>query len=287
MQRSYAECAEGYGFLIAPHPPRQPQMKGRVEAGVKYVRKSFLPLRDFRGLSHGNQQLCDWVMGEAGNRLHGTTRQRPLTQFVETEQFLLSPLPDRPPELAVWVKAKVHADCHVQTDYCYYSVPYQLVAQSLWIRSCETTVRCFRAHEMVAIHPRLHRPGQRSTVDEHMPPEAIAYKMQTPQWCLKQANDIGPGCHQLIQALFAHRVLDNLRAAQGVIRLAKTYGRARLEAACLRALAYDDARYRTVKTILDKGLDQDTPKDPPTPLKAPYTGQGRFCRDAADLFNNN
>ena len=260
-------------------------MKGRVESGVKYVRKSFLPLRDFRSLSNGNHQLTEWVMGQAGNRIHGTTRQRPLTQFVETERYLLKPLPDRPPELAVWTKAKVHADCHVQADYAYYSVPYELVSQSLWLRLCETTVRCFRDHELVAVHPRLHRPGQRSTVDEHLPPEAVAYKMQTPQWCLSRAEQIGPGCHELIETLFAHRVLDNLCAAQGVIGLSRKYGSTRLEAACLRALVHDSALYRTVKTILDKGLDQQEPEATPPPLQAPYTGHGRFCRNTADLFN--
>ncbi len=287
VQRSYAECAEGYGFLIAPHPPREPQMKGRVESGVKFVRKTFLPLREFRDLSDGNRQLNEWVMGTAGNRIHGSTRQRPLSQFVETERYLLQPLPDRPPELAVWAKVKVHADCHVQSDYCLYSVPYALVGQSLWLRACETTVRCFRNHELVAVHPRLRRPGSRSTVDEHLPPEAIAYKMQTPQWCLSQAQQIGPGCHEFVETLFAHRVLDNLRAAQGVIGLRKKYGPDRLEAACLRALAHGSALYRTVKTILDKGLDQQPPQATPLPLQAPYTGQGRFCRDTADLFNFN
>jgi len=285
VQRSYAECAEGYGFLIAPHPPREPQKKGRVESGVKYVRKTFLPLRDFRCLAHGNQQLTEWTMGEAGNRIHGTTRQRPLTQFVETERYLLQPLPERPPELAVWAKVKVHADCHVQFEYGLYSVPYALVSQSLWLRASETTVRCFRDHELVAIHPRLHRAGSRSTLDEHLPPEALAYKMRTPQWCLSQAQEIGPGCHELIETLFAHRVLDNLRAAQGVIGLSKKYGGHRLEAACRRALAHDAARFRTVKTILEKGLDQQPPEPAPPPLQAPYTGQGRFCRDTAQLFN--
>jgi|AP95_1055475.scaffolds.fasta_scaffold12386_2 hypothetical protein len=41
----------------------------------------------------------------------------------------------------------------------------------------------------------------------------LAYKMQTSQWCLSQAGQIGPGCQQLIETLFAHKVLDNLRAA--------------------------------------------------------------------------
>ncbi len=49
-------------------------------------------------------------------------------------------------------------------------------------------------------------------------PEYIAYKMRDPQWCLKHAQGIGPHCHELIVKLFADRVLDRLRAAQGVVR---------------------------------------------------------------------
>ena len=51
---------------------------------------------------------------------------------------------------------------------------------------------------------------------------------------------IGAACHALVERLFAHRVLDNLRAAQGVIGLARCFGTQRLEAACQRALTFDD-----------------------------------------------
>ena len=201
------------------------------------------------------------------------------------ERFLLKPLPERPVELSEWAKVKVHGDCHVQFAKCRYSVPYRLVHQSLWLRATETTVRVYRDHEMVAIHPRLFKPGLRSTLDEHLPPEALAYKMQDPQWCLKQASQVGSHCHELIEALFAHRVLDNLRAAQGVVRLGKTYGNKRLETACERALVYDSPLYRTVKTILEKGADQEPlPTHTAAPLSGPYTGQGRFCRDTAQLL---
>jgi transposase len=43
VQRSYAECTEGYGFKIDPCPPRDPQKKGIVESGVKYIKGSFPP----------------------------------------------------------------------------------------------------------------------------------------------------------------------------------------------------------------------------------------------------
>ncbi len=57
-----------------------------------------MPLREFHSLEHGNEQLLEWVMGEAGNRIHGSTRERPLKLFTETEQAMLQPLPAIAPE---------------------------------------------------------------------------------------------------------------------------------------------------------------------------------------------
>jgi hypothetical protein len=285
VQRAYGEFAEGYGFLISPCPPRDAKKKGIVESGVKYIKWAFLPLREFRSLADGNRQLADWVMGPAGNRIHGTTKQRPLTRFTEVERALLRPLPDIPPELASWSHLTLHGNCHLQFDNCYYSAPYRLLHKKLWVRATEKTVQVFHDHELVAVHPRAYKPGSRSTVDEHLPPEAIAYKMRDPQWCLKQASEIGPQCLRLIEALFAHRVLDNLKAAQGVISKAKKYGAARLEAACARAMLFDDPRYRTVKTILERGLDQKPLEPPRASLSGVYTGAGRFTRGGQDLLH--
>ena len=188
VQRAYAECAEGYGFKIEPCPVRDPKKKGRVESAVKYVKRSFVPLREFRDLVDANAQLHAWLLGPAGNRVHGTTHEPPLTRFVETEREFLRPLPARPPELAVWARVKLHPDCHVQFEKAYYSAPFRLVRQHLWLRATETTVQLFRDHELVATHPRQFRPGARSTIDEHLPPEAIAYKRRDPQWCLRHSE---------------------------------------------------------------------------------------------------
>jgi len=203
------------------------------------------------------------------------------------ERNWLAPLPDRPPEIATWAKVKVHRDAHVQFAKCLYSVPFRLMGQTLWLKATPATVRIYRDHELVATHPRLFKPGSRSTLDDHMPPEALAYKMRDPQWCLRQSERIGPACHALIQRLFAHRVLDNLRAAQGIIRLNKTYGAARLEAACQRALDFDNPRYGTVKTILQKGLDAvPTPEQAFDALADSYTGRGRFSRPTHTLLKH-
>jgi transposase len=287
VQRAYAELAEGYSFRISPCPPADPAKKGIVEAGVKYVKRNFLALRSFRSLADANQQLAQWVGEVAGNRCHGSTREKPLTRFSEVERALLRPLPDVPPVLATWAKVTVHRDAHVQFGKCLYSVPYARVGQALWLRATTTTVQLFHEHQMVATHPRLKDPGRRSTVRDHLPPEALAYHLHDPQWCRQEAGRIGSACAALIEALFAERVLDNLRAAQGLLRLSKTYGAARLEAACARALSFASPRYRTVKTILAKGLDQHQPEEPAfDSLAETYTRGGRFCRTSQSLLSH-
>lgn len=286
VQRAYADFAEGYGFMISPCPVADPQKKGIVESGVKFAKNNFMPLRDFRDPVDANVQLMRWVMTEAGTRIHGTTRVAPLTRFAETEQALLRALPATPPEVARWAKAKVHADCHIQVDKRRYSAPYTLVGKTLDVRLSETTVRLYHEHEMRAVHPHLTHPGQRSTLDEHLPPEHVAFKMRTPVWCQKEADRIGPYVARFIERQFENGVIDNLRSAQGVLALKKTYGAVRLDAACRRALAFENLTYRTVNTILKQGLDQVAdPEGAFDELAGAYTGTGRFGRSTRDLFD--
>lgn len=282
VQRAYAECAEGYGFKISPCPPRDPQKKGIVESGVKYIKRSFVPLRSFRDLADANRQLQAWILGPAGTRSHGTTREQPLKRFADSEKALLQALPAVPPELCTWAQVNVHRDGHVQFERALYSAPFRLIGQSLWLKAGAGLVSLYQAHQLVATHPRALRAGTRSTQPDHLPPDGLAWSLIGPQQCLAAAERIGPNCRQLIEAMFADRVLDKLRAAQGVIRLAKAHGDTRVEAACARALEHADPRYRTVKTILARGLDQQPASAPHTLDNDLYTRGGRFCRVASD-----
>jgi len=284
VQRAYAECAEGYAFKIDPCPPRDPQKKGIVESGVKYIKGSFLPLREFRDLADANRQLHSWVIVEAGSRIHGTTRESPLKRFTEVEKDMLIALPFVPPELATWAKVKVHRDAHIQFQNNYYSVPFRLMGQNLWLKATDAMVTLYREQEAMATHVRLSGKGRRGTVADHMPPEAQAWQLQDAQWCLKQAEQIGSACYALVRAMFEDHVLIRMRAVQGVLRLKQKYGAPRLEAACSRANHYGTPSYKVVKTILEKGLDQQTLLAGFDALASTYTEGGRFCRDTQTIL---
>ena len=279
VQRSYAECAEGYGFKIDPCPPHDPQKKGIVESGVKYVKRNFLPTRAFRDLSDLNTQARAWVLNEAGARNHGTTRQQPLAVF-ELERSFLQALPPQPPDLGVWRQLSAHRDCHVKFEYALYSVPFSLVGKPLWLHATDNCVALYDDYRLVATHARAQRRGQRVTTRDHLPPQAQAFLTRDRHWLNEQAQHIGPHCQQLIARLLGDHILERLRAAQGVIGLAKTYGPVRLEAACERALAHDSPLYRTVKGILQSNADRLPPL---TQAQAAYP-KARFARKAASLF---
>lgn len=280
VQRAYAECAEGYGFKIDACPPHDPQKKGIVESGVKYVKGNFLPTRSFRDLADLNAQARRWVMEEAGTRMHGSTREQPLALYA-LEAPLLRRLPAVAPDLGTWHRVVLHRDCHVQHERAFYSAPFALVGKTLWLRATDTVVALYEDYRHVHTHLRAQRAGQRVTVAEHLPPEARHFFERDRRWCAAQAQAVGPRCAELIERLLGDRVAERLRAAQGVLALAKRYGAPRLEAACERALAHDSAYYRTVKTILASGADLQPLAQPHTP--AAY-GRTRFTRSAADLF---
>ena len=79
---------------------------------------------------------------------------------------------------------------------------------------------------------------------------------RTPDFCRSLAERIGPATSEVVGQLLADRPLDRLRSVQGILGLVETVGRTRLEAACQRALAFGDPRYRRIKEILNAELDE-------------------------------
>jgi len=280
VQRSYAECAEGFNFRIDACPPADPPKKGVVESGVKFVKNNFLPLRTFRDLADLNRQAREWVMQEAFLRTHGTTRKLPLDLFA-IEQPLLQALPAIAPDLGIWCRPKLHRDCHVQFEYSYYSAPYTLIGKQLWLRSTDTLVTIYHDCKLVATHLRARERGTWRTVPDHLPPDAQAFFQRDRDWLLTQAGRVGPACSQFIDQLLGDRIMVRLRAAQATLGLGERYGAKQLEAACARALEFDSVYYRTIKNILTGNFEL---KPAGTRENTVYGGAARFVRSAISLF---
>lgn len=276
VQRAYAELALAAGFRVDACPPRTPQLKGRVERGVAYVSQSFFPTRTLDTLGSVNEGLLQWCREEAGERIHGTTRERPNARF-ERERSLLIDLPERWPELCSYVQAKVHRDCHVQVAHALYSVPWQHIGQTLTVKIGERVVEIYdHSHQVVAAHLKTAR-GTRRTDRTHLPVAAQAFFARDRQALIQAATAIGSHCAELLGRLLGDAVVDRLRAAQGVIRLADKHGGKALEAACARALAFGQSDYKTVKGILQNSAAVVTDSFDFPVTGAVYQGTSRFA----------
>jgi transposase len=281
-QQSYRECAEHYGFLIAPCRPKTPEHKGKVEqGGVHYVKRNFLGGREPTTITQANQDVVCWVNTTAGQRIHGTTKEQPLARF-ETERDALLPLPGTPYDMAVWKQVKLHRDCHVVFEKAYYSAPFRLVGQQLWVRGGTREVQIYTTdYQLVATHPRAQRPGQRLTHVDHLPPHKVPGLILSRDGCRQRASEIGPATRKVVDGLLDHRPEDRLRTAGRLLRLGERFGSQRLEAACARALRFDDPAYMTIKRILEQGLDAEE-----MPSTAPAPPALAFVRTAAELVGH-
>lgn len=139
----------------------------------------------------------------------------------------------------------------------YYSVPYSLVREEVEVRLTATTVECFHKGARVASHPRSMQAGRHTTVKEHMPLSHQRYLEWTPSRIIQWAEGIGPATSRVIEEILKRRPHPELgfRSCLGILRLAKSVGPDRLEAACRRADTLKGYAYKNIASILKHGLD--------------------------------
>jgi len=270
LQRCYEELALHYGTVILPARPASPRDKAKVEVGVLIAERWILArLRHetFFALPALNQRIGELLV-ELNDRPMRHYRASRRALFEQLDRPALKPLPETRYEHALWKFVRPNIDYHVELDGHYYSVPFTLRHERLDLRHTATTVEVFHKGQRVASHLRSHLRGRHTTVPEHMPKSHQAHLEWSPERIGRWAQSIGPRTRGLVEAIFADRPHpeQGYRSCLGILRLAKRYGDARLEAACDRALQVGARSYRHVESILKHGLDRlpaavETPRD--------------------------
>jgi len=257
---TYQDLAQHYGAVVIPARPGKARDKAKVESAVLVAERWILAaLRNhtFFGLHELNKAIGE-KLGEFNNRKFQKLETTRSKLFETLDKPALKPLPSRPYEYAEWKKARVNIDYHVEVNRHYYSVPYQLARQQVDVRLTSTTVEILFKNRRLTSHKRSYVPGQHTTLNEHMPKSHQRYREWTPSRIIRWAGENGPKTKKLVS-----RILDSrphpeqgYRSCLGIISLAKHYSPERLENACSRALIIKGFSYKSVKSILKNGLDQ-------------------------------
>ncbi len=256
---TYQEMASHYGMAVIPARVRRPKDKSKAEIGVQVVERWILAAlrhRTFFSLAELNRaikELLEKLNTRPFKKLPGSRQEL----FQSLDAPALRPLPTTPYTYAEWKKVRVHIDYHVEIDGHYYSVPYQLVKLQLDARLTAYTIECFHKGKRVTSHPRSWNKGRHTTVVEHMPESHRKYGDWSPQRLIRWAEKIGASTAKVITAILSSRrhPQQGYRSCLGVLRLGKSYGEQRLEAACQRALLLGTNRYKSIESILKHGLD--------------------------------
>ena len=265
VNRTYRDMARHYGTTILPARPKKPKDKAKVEVGVQVVGRWILAKlrnRTFFSLPELNDAIRELIaqLNERVTRHLGASRR---ALFEQIERAALKPLPAEPYVFSQWKECRVGIDYHVEVKPYFYSVSYTLLREKMWVRYTESTVEVFHRDNRVAVHPRVPLNGRKhSTLPEHMPSSHRRFADWTLESIKRQAGEVGPNTSALVDIILRERPHpeQGFRSCIGIIRLAKMYGRQRLDAACERALDIRTRSYRSVKSILQNSLDRKRPE---------------------------
>jgi transposase len=158
-----------WGFVPRLCQAYRAKTKGKVESGVKYVKRNFAPGRTFSDLEDFNAQLFAWQAEIADVRIHGTTHQRPIDRFAE-EACALVPTAGQASFLQATVRERVVAgDWLISIENNRYSVPFALIGKTVRVvREGASWVVRYRGL-VVAEHAVLAGRAQLSVKPEHGP----------------------------------------------------------------------------------------------------------------------
>lgn len=257
---SYHDMAVHYGTVIIPARVRKPQDKAKAEAGVLLAERWILAVlrnRTFFSLEELNRaifELLEKLNRKPFQKLPGSRQ----SWFEKIEREAMLPLPQTRYIFSEWKKVKVNIDYHVELKRHYYSVPYQLVHESADIRYTASTVEIFLRGKRVASHKRDDTPGRHTTLKEHMPASHRQYMEWNPSRIIRWAHTVGESTAQVVECIMNRRKHpeQGYRSCMGIMRLKKLYPQDRLESACKRALQIGGISYRSIRSILETGLDQ-------------------------------
>jgi hypothetical protein len=244
---------------------RKPKDKAPVESEVKLVyQRVYAPIRNevFFSLSELNEAILRQLSLHHERAFQKKEANR-LTRFKELESPHLQALPQEPYFMRHSACYKVQKNYHIilGEDWHQYSVPFSYIGKQVDVTYDTDIVEIFCQHKRIALHTRSYKKHGYTTIAEHMPQGHRLYQEQKgwdADYFLSQAVKIGACTSLYVQSMLNSKRFteQTYNACLGLLRLARSYGNERMEAACTRALRGRTYNYHTIHNILSANLDK-------------------------------
>jgi transposase len=260
INRTYQDLADHYGCVVLPTRIRHPRDKAKVEVAVQIVERFVLAKlrnRTFFSLAELNAAIRDCVAAINARIMRHVGKSR--AELLEMlDRPALKALPNAPYAYAEWQRARVAPDYHIEIAGHFYSVPSRLIREIIEARITTDTVEIFHKGKRIASHARSRLRHRHTTTPEHMPSAHRRYAEWTPARMVSEAAKLGPATVALFEAIMKAKPHpeQGFRSCLGIISLVKSYGPARVEAACRRGNNIGATTYGSIASILKTGLDR-------------------------------
>ena len=151
-----------YGVVAVPCRVRDPDRKGKVEAGVAHAQKTPLKGLRFESLEEAQAYRDRWEARWADTRIHGTTKRQVAAMFAEEKPSLQS-LPIGPFRYYQYGERVVHLDGCVEVEAAYYGLPPGWIGRGVKVQWDNLHVRILdpNTHQLLREHVRQKRGGYR------------------------------------------------------------------------------------------------------------------------------
>jgi transposase len=237
-----------YGVVALPCKVRDPDRKGKVEAGVAHAQKTPLKGQRFESLEEAQAYLDQWESRWADTRIHGTTKRQVAVMFAEEKPTLL-PLPLEPFRYYQYGQRVVHLDGCVEVEAAYYSVPPGSIGRLVNLQWDMLHVRILdpTTHQLLREHVRQQRGRHRINPEDN--------PKKTPQSTaalLARAAVAGSHIGTFCQQIHRQQGEPGIRRILGVLSLARRFGVSATEDACAAALELRIYEYHFVRRYLER-----------------------------------
>ena len=268
----YAAMLAYYGAVATPCRVATPRHKGKVESEVKYTQNA-LKGRTFPSIEEQQAFLDRWSARWADTRIHGVIKRQVQEIFEREEKCALKELPSQNFPILEMLSRRVHVDGHVTIRNAYYSVPPQWIARDVVVHvgRCFVDIRNPQTGERIARHP-VGKIGRYSTISDHLPDHWRLDRLH--QRLIERAEKVGKSTRILVAEILRQQPHHAIRAAQGVLALARKHSPERIEAAAALCAQHRLFTYRSIKKLIDHQIE-------PQPPRPELTQQHPLIRDAA------
>jgi transposase len=280
---AFLAFAEHWGFEPIAAAQGRGQTKGKVEAGVKYVKRNCLAGQRPPTLSDAQRHGRWWRETVCNVREHGTVHERPVDRLERERPFLRS-LTDSPFSYRPQLQRRVYLDFTVRWQDNFYEVPMRYAGKLVHCQEVGEQLSVVAGKEEIARHDLLEGVGRtahlpdhkegfyRPSYPSHLPYQREAFLRQFPEF-----ERFLEGCVKRLRGNAAYH-LHKIR------ELVTEWGKPTVEAALEQATLMGAYNVRAVRQACRRLATLPPPQPVPVAPPAPVSHLPQVEQRSLDVY---